>query len=55
MIRLALLETGRHLLTAARALLTLQPHLFRLQVAFLVGLVRGLVRSRRAQAVTIRS
>jgi hypothetical protein len=55
MLRLALLEAGRHLVTASRAVLTLQPHLFRLQVAFLSGLVRGAVRSRRAQAAAIRS
>jgi Glycosyl transferase family 2 len=55
MLRLALLEVGRHLLTAARAVVTLQPHLLRLQVAFLGGLARGFVRSRRAQPRVIRS
>jgi GT2 family glycosyltransferase len=54
MLRLGLLEAGRHLVTAARALLTLRPHLFRLQMAFLGGLLRGFARSR-AQARSIRS
>jgi GT2 family glycosyltransferase len=55
MLRLALLEAGRHVLTAARAAITLQPHLFRLQVAFLGGLARGIIRSRRARAGAGRS
>jgi GT2 family glycosyltransferase len=55
MLRIALLEVGRHLVTAARALVTLQPHLFRIQLAFLGGLVRGFVRSRSAQPAAIRS
>ena len=55
MLRLAVVEVGRHLVTAARALVTLRPHLFRLQVAFLGGLLRGFLRSRRAQAESIRS
>jgi GT2 family glycosyltransferase len=44
MLRLALLEAGRHLVTMTRAVLTLRPHLFRLQVAYLRGLARGLRR-----------
>jgi GT2 family glycosyltransferase len=54
MLRLALLEVGRHLVTAARALVTLRPHLLWLQVAFLRGLARGVMRSRRAQPPVIR-
>jgi GT2 family glycosyltransferase len=54
MLRLALLEVGRHLVTAARALVTLRPHLLLLQVAFLRGLARGVMRSRRAQPPVIR-
>jgi GT2 family glycosyltransferase len=54
MLRLGTVEAGRHLVTAARALVTLRPHLFRLQVAFLGGLLKGFARSR-AQARSIRS
>ncbi len=55
MMRLALLEAGRHLLTAARALVTGRSHILRLQLAFLSGLARGLTRYRRAQPPAIRS
>jgi GT2 family glycosyltransferase len=55
MLRLGVVEVGRHLVTAARALLTLRPHLFRMQVAFLGGLVRGFTGSRRAQRARMRS
>ena len=55
MLRIGLLEAGRHLVTAARALVTLRPHLFRLQLAFLGGLLRGFARSRRSQADAMRS
>ena len=55
MLRIGLLEAGRHLVTAARALVTLRPHLFRLQLAFLGGLVRGVIRSRRSQPAAMRS
>lgn len=55
MLRLALLEIGRHLVTAARAVVTLRPHLLGLQMAFLQGLARGVVRSRGAQQRVIRS
>ena len=55
MLRLAVVEAGRHLVTAARALLTFRAHLFRMQVAFLGGLLRGFARSRRAQRERMRS
>lgn len=45
---LALRESGRHLVTAARALLTLRFRLVPLQGAFLAGLARGYVRRRRS-------
>jgi GT2 family glycosyltransferase len=51
MIRVAFVEAGRHLVTAARALATFRLHLFRLQMAFLAGLAQGFVRSRRGHAV----
>lgn len=49
-LRLAALEVGRHLVTAARALVTLQPQLLRMQGAFLSGLARGFLGVRGAQA-----
>ena len=54
MLRLVLLEVGRHLVTMARAAVMRRPHLFRLQLAFLGGLARGAIGSRAGHA-TIRS
>ncbi len=48
MIRIAAVETARHVATTARAALFFRPRLVRLQAAFLGGFFRGLVAGDRA-------